>query len=61
MKRRRSPCRMSLPLSRREWAYADVAASVDAVISKPGYGTVTECIANSVPFIYVPRVGLCGE
>jgi len=37
--------------------YADVAASVDAVISKAGYGTVTECIANSVPFIYLPRSG----
>ncbi len=37
--------------------YADVAASVDAVVSKAGYGTVTECIANSVPLIYLPRVG----
>ncbi len=38
-------------------AYADVAASVDAVVSKAGYGTVTECIANSVPLVYLPRVG----
>ena len=37
--------------------YADVAASVDAVVSKAGYGTVTECIANSVPLIYLPRQG----
>ncbi len=37
--------------------YADVAASVDAVVSKAGYGTVTECIANSVPLIYLPRFG----
>ncbi len=37
--------------------YADVAASVDAVVSKAGYGTVTECIANSVPLIYLPRHG----
>ena len=35
--------------------YADVAASVDAVVSKAGYGTVTECIANAVPLIYLPR------
>ncbi|MDQ2800893.1 MAG: hypothetical protein M3Y13_14775, partial [Armatimonadota bacterium] len=40
-----------------EWRYADVAASVEAVISKPGYGTLTECIANSVPLVYVPRQG----
>ena len=39
------------------WRYADVAASVDAVISKAGYGTLTECIANSVPLIYLPRHG----
>ena len=37
--------------------YADVAASVDAVVSKAGYGTVTECIANSVPLVYLPRFG----
>ena len=41
----------------RQWRYADVAASVDAVISKAGYGTLTECIANSVPLIYLPRYG----
>ena len=41
----------------RRWHYADVAASVDTVISKAGYGTLTECIANSVPLIYLPRHG----
>ena len=41
----------------RHWRYADVAASVDAVVSKAGYGTLTECIANSVPLIYLPRYG----
>ena len=38
-------------------SYADVAASVNAVVSKAGYGTLTECIANSVPLIYLPRHG----
>ena len=37
------------------WRWADIAASVDAVVAKPGYGTLTECIANSVPLVYVPR------
>ena len=37
--------------------YADVAASVNAVVSKAGYGILTECIANSVPLIYLPRHG----
>ncbi len=41
----------------RLWRYADVAASVDAVVSKAGYGTLTECIANSVPLLYLPRYG----
>ena len=41
----------------RRWRYADVAASVDAVVSKAGYGTLTECIANSIPLIYLPRLG----
>ena len=39
------------------WRYADVAASVDVVATKAGYGTLTECIANSVPLIYLPRHG----
>ena len=41
----------------RRQRYADVAASVDAVVSKAGYGTLTECIANSVPLVYLPRSG----
>jgi hypothetical protein len=44
-------------LDRHRWSYADIAASVDAVLAKPGYGTLTECIANSIPLIYVPRAG----
>ncbi|BDI31758.1 hypothetical protein CCAX7_38090 [Capsulimonas corticalis] len=44
-------------LSTDQWRYADIAASVDLVITKPGYGTVTECIANSVPLMYIPRQG----
>ena len=46
-----------LPFDPAVWRYADVAASVDTVISKAGYGTVTDCIANSVPLIYLPREG----
>lgn len=42
-------------LDRTEWPVADVAASVDAVVTKPGYGTVSECIANDIPLVYVPR------
>jgi len=56
------PLTQSVPLNVRvfdpsRWRYANVAASVDAVVSKAGYGTLTECIANSVPLIYLPRHG----
>jgi len=45
------------PLHASEWRYADVAASVDTVLAKTGYGTVTGCIAAGVPLIYPPRDG----
>lgn len=35
--------------------HADLAASVDAVVAKPGYGVCGECIASSTPLLYLPR------
>jgi len=35
--------------------YPDLVAAADAVISKPGYGIVSECIANRTPLLYAPR------
>ena len=35
--------------------HADAAASVDAVISKPGYGLCAECMAAGTPLLFVPR------
>jgi L-arabinokinase len=35
--------------------FSDVIASVDAVISKPGFGIVSECIMNGKPLIYADR------
>jgi L-arabinokinase len=35
--------------------FADVLASVDVVVSKPGFGIVSECIANAKPLIYADR------
>jgi len=37
------------------WAFNDVLASCDAVITKPGYGTVTEAVCNNIPALYVLR------
>ncbi len=34
-----------------------LVAACDAVIGKPGYGTVAECLAHRTPLLYVPRHG----
>jgi UDP:flavonoid glycosyltransferase YjiC (YdhE family) len=35
--------------------YEDIVAQADAVITKPGYGIVSECLANRVPVLYTGR------
>jgi hypothetical protein len=35
---------------------ADLPASVDLVVAKPGYGTCSECIAAGTPLLYLPRI-----
>ncbi len=35
--------------------FADILASMDAVISKPGFGILSDCIANKKPLIYADR------
>ena len=39
------------------WTGADLAASVDAMVAKAGYGTVCEAMVAGVPMIYPPRTG----
>lgn len=36
-------------------SYADVVAAMDGVITKPGYGIVADCMANSTPVIFSDR------
>ena len=36
-------------------SYEDLVAAADVVISKPGYGIVSECVANRTPFLYTSR------
>lgn len=38
-----------------EFDFADMLASVDAVITKPGYGTFVEAACNGIPTLYVQR------
>jgi len=35
--------------------YEDLVGAVDAVITKPGYGIISECIANETPLVYTSR------
>ena len=36
-------------------SFTDVLASVDALLGKLGYGTVSECACNATPMLYMPR------
>lgn len=36
-------------------SFANTLASVDAVLTKPGYGILSECLVNEKPMIYVDR------
>jgi hypothetical protein len=42
-------------LQRGPLIFADILASMDAVISKPGFGILSDCIANRKPLIYADR------
>jgi hypothetical protein len=37
------------------FSYPDLIAASDAVVSKPGYGIVSECIANGAALLYTSR------
>lgn len=42
-------------IRRNKVSFADILASCDIVISKPGFGLVSECIVNQKPLIYADR------
>ncbi len=42
-------------LDREQVTFPDVIASVDAVVSKPGYGVLSDCVVNQKPLIYAER------
>lgn len=43
------------PVDRKLVSYADVLASCDVVLTKPGFGILAECAVNRKPMIYVER------
>ncbi len=42
-------------LDAEQIAFSDVLASMDTVITKPGFGIVSDCIVNRKPMIYADR------
>jgi len=42
-------------IDRKAISFADILASCDIVISKPGFGLISECIVNNKPLIYSDR------
>ncbi|MHC1745438.1 MAG: hypothetical protein AB9873_20765 [Syntrophobacteraceae bacterium] len=47
--------RNGISLDAQGFSYADGVAAVDAVITKPGYGIVSDCLAHRTPMIYCDR------
>jgi L-arabinokinase len=45
----------SAALAMRTLRYEDLVAASDVVVSKPGYGIVSECIANGTALLYTSR------
>jgi hypothetical protein len=44
-----------LEVSTLRWPFIDVLASVDVVLTKPGYGTYAEAVCNGVPVLSIER------
>lgn len=42
-------------MAERHLRYEDLVAAADVVVSKPGYGIVSECIANGTALLYTSR------
>ncbi len=42
-------------VDRHEFPFADLLASVDVVVTKPGYGVLSECVVNDKPLVYAER------
>ena len=38
-----------------QWGVPDIFATVDIVLSKPGYGVLSDCAVNDKPVVYVER------
>ncbi len=44
-----------IPIPREGFRFSDLVGVSDVVLSKPGYGIVSDCFANRVPLLYIER------
>lgn len=42
-------------IDRAKIGFSDVLASCDVVVTKPGYGILSDCVANAKPIVYAER------
>ena len=42
-------------MDRAEVRFSDVLASCEVVVSKPGFGILSDCVANAKPLVYAER------
>lgn len=56
-----SRCSRIVSLRDLPFRFSTVLVSVDAVMTKPGYGTVVECVTNQIPLVYVRRYNFADE
>jgi L-arabinokinase len=47
--------RTNQELAEKGITYADIIKTASVIVTKPGYGIVTDCIFNQIPMIHLPR------
>lgn len=45
----------AIPFARARMSFIDLLASSDALLTKPGYGSIAEAVCNGVPVLYLRR------
>jgi len=49
------PGKNLVAVDRHQFSFSDVIATADVVVSKPGYGILSDCVVNNKPLVYAER------
>src|SRR5690606_27848302 len=49
------PGKNMIAVDRHRFSFSDVIATANVVVSKPGYGILSECVVNHKPLVYAER------